>query len=187
MSEKDRERWDAKWQSRMESSFEPHPLLLQQQALMAGEGLALDLACGRGQNSLWLARQGYDVLGVDISHVALSAAKADSNRNNLSHRIRFERLDIDNYSLPLDVYDLICVIRFLDRRLFPMIETSLRPGGRLVYAARHRAVLEEYPQTNDAYLLEKDELLKRFGDWSILHYHEGPIEAELIARKPESA
>jgi 2-polyprenyl-3-methyl-5-hydroxy-6-metoxy-1,4-benzoquinol methylase len=95
MSEKDRERWDAKWQSRLDSPFEPHPLLLRKQELLAGDGFALDLACGRGQNSLWLARLGYDVLGVDISRVALKAAKADASRHGLSERLRFEQVDLD--------------------------------------------------------------------------------------------
>ncbi|MGV8907529.1 MAG: class I SAM-dependent methyltransferase [Propionicimonas sp.] len=38
-------------------------------------GRALDLGCGEGGDSLWLAAQGWDVTGVDISTTALDRAK----------------------------------------------------------------------------------------------------------------
>ncbi len=39
-------------------------------------GRALDLGCGRGRNSRWLAQQGFSMVGVDISAVAIADAKA---------------------------------------------------------------------------------------------------------------
>lgn len=184
MSDKDRERWDAKWGSRSGEPFEPHPVLTKHREILAGRGDALDLACGRGQNALWLARLGYQVIGVDISPVALNSARTDARRFGLSHRTQFELTDIDSYSLPEGTYDLICVIRFLDRRLFSAIRASLRPGGLVVYATRHLGAFEVHPDINKAYLLERDELLEQFGEWPVLHYREGAVEAEIIARKP---
>jgi len=35
-------------------------------------GRALDLACGEGQNAIWLATHGWDVTGVDYSEVAIA-------------------------------------------------------------------------------------------------------------------
>lgn len=37
-------------------------------------GRAVDLACGEGRNAVWLATQGWDVTGVDISSVGLEKA-----------------------------------------------------------------------------------------------------------------
>lgn len=38
-------------------------------------GIALDLACGEGRNSIWLAQQGWDVTGVDFSPVGIDKAR----------------------------------------------------------------------------------------------------------------
>lgn len=37
---------------------------------------ALDVGCGTGDNPIWLARQGFEVTGTDISEIALEAARA---------------------------------------------------------------------------------------------------------------
>jgi SAM-dependent methyltransferase len=39
-------------------------------------GRALDLACGSGRNAVWLAQQGWTVVGADFSDVALDQARA---------------------------------------------------------------------------------------------------------------
>jgi len=51
---------------------EPHPLLVRfiSHQSMSG-GRALDVACGVGQNAIWLAQRAFTVDAVDISLVAL--------------------------------------------------------------------------------------------------------------------
>ncbi|MBL3596611.1 methyltransferase domain-containing protein [Rhodovulum sulfidophilum] len=39
-------------------------------------GRALDLACGEGRNSFWLAERGWQVDGIDLSDVAVERARA---------------------------------------------------------------------------------------------------------------
>jgi SAM-dependent methyltransferase len=39
-------------------------------------GRAIDLGCGTGANTVWLAQQGFDVTGVDISPLAIERATA---------------------------------------------------------------------------------------------------------------
>ncbi|MBW2282173.1 MAG: class I SAM-dependent methyltransferase, partial [Deltaproteobacteria bacterium] len=39
------------------------------------QGRALDLACGEGRNSIWLASQGWRVTAVDFSDVAIERAR----------------------------------------------------------------------------------------------------------------
>jgi SAM-dependent methyltransferase len=182
MSEDDRQRWERKWAARSDESFRPHPLLTGNAHLL-GRGRALDVACGRGQNAIWLAQRGYEVLGVDISDFALAEAAAEATGRGLAEHIQFERVDLDNWMIPAAAFDLICVFRFLDRRLFPAIRAGLRPEGLLFYSTRHIGALRQNPEANTAYLLGSGELLAEFSDWCIVHHEEDRQDASLIAVK----
>jgi methyl halide transferase len=45
---------------------------------------ALDVGCGSGHNSLWLARQGFWVTGVDVSEIALQQAEENASAYQVS-------------------------------------------------------------------------------------------------------
>jgi SAM-dependent methyltransferase len=67
---------------------QPEPLLT---ALVASgavaPGAALEIGAGTGTNAIWLAEQGFDVLGVDIAPLAVEQARARLNGRAL--RCRF--------------------------------------------------------------------------------------------------
>lgn len=52
-------------------------------------GLILDLCCGIGRHSVALAEEGYEVVGVDISHYFIDKAKEYSENQNVSHLCDF--------------------------------------------------------------------------------------------------
>lgn len=184
MSRQDEDRWDEKW-SAAGGPYRPNSLLVGNSTYLTG-GYALDLACGRGQNAIWLAGRGYRVLAVDISSVALQIAQAEADARELSDRIRFQAVDLDDWSLPAASFDLIAVFRFLDRRLLGSIREGLRPGGLVYYSTRHLGVLARNPAANEAFLLRPGELRSVFSGWQILHDEEGPEDAQMIARNPRS-
>jgi SAM-dependent methyltransferase len=184
VSRQDKDRWDEKW-SAAGGPYRPHSLLTRNSVYMTG-GVALDLACGRGQNALWLAGQGYQVLAVDISPVAIHLAHSEAEAQGLSDRVRFQVVDLDEWIIPPAFFDLIAVFRFLNRRLFGPIRDALRPGGLVYYSTRHVGILARNPAANEAYLLQPGELPGAFPGWHILHDEEGPEDAQLIARKPKT-
>ena len=53
---------------------EPNRFLVSQQGLFRRGMRALDVATGEGRNAAWLARQGCEVLGIDISPLAIEKA-----------------------------------------------------------------------------------------------------------------
>ncbi len=181
MSGKDRQRWDEKWAA-VEGPFRPHPLLLEHSAYLKG-GDALDLACGQGQNAIWLAGRGYHVLGVDISLVALQTAQQEAAAAGVLDRVHFVAVDLDDWAVPVASFDLVVIFRFLDRRLFGPIREGVRPGGLVYYSTRHLGTLVRHPEASVSYLLQPGELAAAFWDWRILHRKEGPENAELIAQK----
>jgi SAM-dependent methyltransferase len=54
-------------------------------------GPALEIGCGTGTNSVWLAENGFSVLGLDVSPLAIEAANSRLGGRELS--CRFEVLD----------------------------------------------------------------------------------------------
>ena len=71
MSDEDRQRWNERYREGA-YQFREHPsaVLLDWQDALAGS-TALDLACGRGRNTLYLATLGFDVHAIDVSDIAI--------------------------------------------------------------------------------------------------------------------
>lgn len=59
---------------------------------LPAKGRALDLGCGGGTNSIWLAENGFDVVGLDFTPRALDFAKARSDGKVL--RIKWILADV---------------------------------------------------------------------------------------------
>lgn len=54
----------------------PSPFAEFVSSIHPASGTLLDLGCGNGRDSLHLARQGFDVIGLDVSNTAIAAARA---------------------------------------------------------------------------------------------------------------
>jgi methyl halide transferase len=52
-------------------------------------GRALDIGSGTGTQALWLAAQGFDVLGVDLSPLAVERARAKAAASGVTEKVRF--------------------------------------------------------------------------------------------------
>lgn len=89
------------------------------ETLLAEVGLApgmcaVDLGCGTGTVSRWMARRvgaSGEVIGVDISDAQLEVARAEASRQNL-RQLRFEQASVYDTALPRSQFDLV-YCRFL--------------------------------------------------------------------------
>ncbi len=91
---------------------------------------ALDIACGEGRNSIFLAAEGFEVTGLDISEAGLVKSREWAARENL--RIDFRIQDLEGYEFS-ETFDLIINFNFLLRDLIPKSVAALNPGGILVF------------------------------------------------------
>lgn len=100
-------------------------------------GRALDLGCGEGGDSLWLAENGWQVLGVDISETALSRAAAEADVRGVTDRVCFRQTNLSE-SFPQGTFDLVSAqflqsLVALDReRIFAAAANAVIPGGVLI-------------------------------------------------------
>jgi cyclopropane fatty-acyl-phospholipid synthase-like methyltransferase len=81
--------------------WDGHPLATSLKRLVEGDaalapGTALDLGCGTGDNSIYLAKHGWQVTGVDFVAKAVDKAKAKAAANNVD--ITFARADVTRLS-----------------------------------------------------------------------------------------
>ncbi|MGA2987452.1 MAG: methyltransferase domain-containing protein [Terriglobia bacterium] len=98
-------------------------------------GRVLELGCGAGDLSLWLAGQGFEVFGVDISPTAINWAREKFSARRLSGNFRvasvldLAEFDEGFFDIVLDGHCFHCIIGD-DRRLFlSNVYRVLRPRG----------------------------------------------------------
>jgi SAM-dependent methyltransferase len=95
-------------------------------------GRALDVACGEGQNGIWLATLGWDVTGVDYSEVAVDKARARAEREGVD--ASFVCADLVEYEPEPGAFDLVLVLYLhipSDQRagVHARASAAVAPGG----------------------------------------------------------
>jgi SAM-dependent methyltransferase len=130
-----REDWDRRY-AEVENLWSAKPnrfLVAEVEDLEPGR--ALDLACGEGQNAIWLAGLGWRVDGVDYSPVAIAKARARAEREGVE--VDFAERDLVEYEAEPAAYDLV-VLLYLHlpaeehRVVLARAGRALAPGGTLV-------------------------------------------------------
>lgn len=160
MADDDRKRWDARYMA-YSGGLEPSSIVMKYWSL-ASVGNALDIACGNGRNSLFLAEKGFRVDAADISTIATDRLRAQNATINVICT------DLDAWDCPPNHYELIINIRFLNRGLFPSIQAGLKPGGILIFESFLNGEA-------DTYCLKHNELPEAFPSFKVIHYAEQQI------------
>ncbi len=173
--------------------------------LLPAGARVLDLGCGEGRNSLFLASLGHSVVAIDRSPAGIDKLRAIAERSGT--RLEARVGDIGTLDIDED-YDCVLahgVLYYLDnpvwRRLLTSIKQRTRPDGFNVFTIF--VYSDEYPCTDEIAAARykgsfaPNELQEFYRDWSELrfdqyvkwdshpgiplHYH--PIE-KLVAQKP---
>lgn len=154
------------------------------------QGPILDLACGTGENGLYLAAQGLPVVLADRSAEALAVARAAARERGLTAEFWEVDLEAGGDRLPREHYRAILVFRYLHRPLVPHIRDAVRPGGLVIYETFTSEQSTYGKPYNPDFLLQPGELADWFREWHTIHYYEGLLEdprramAQIVCRKP---
>jgi SAM-dependent methyltransferase len=98
----------------------------------------LEYGCGDGKSSyvFELAARGAQVIGIDLSYVAMRMAEAEGKRRSLSG-LEFHVMNAEDLEFPDGTFDLICgsaILHHLDlRRSFGELARTLNPSGIAVF------------------------------------------------------
>lgn len=139
---------------------------------------ALDVACGNGRNSLYLAKMGFFIDALDISSIALESLESHNIAN-----IHTQLVDLEEYMPIMFNYDLIIMTNYLNRELIPSLGLALKQNGILIIETYMHHKDNEKPNSNPDFLLQEGELKTFFDEeYEVLEYDEFDNEPQELYR-----
>ena len=145
--------------------------------LIVPGGRVLDLACGKGRHTRFLAAAGHAVEAVDRDAAVLAELAATPG-------VTTRQADLEDGPWPYygHTFDGIVVANYLHRPLLPNLLAALAEGGILIYETFMVGNERFGKPENPAYLLRSGELLevvrKRF---TVIAFEQGEVETPRAA------
>jgi len=182
----DRRRWDDRYRTAPTAvAAEPDALLSRPdlRELVPSDGRAVDIACGSGPTTLWLARRGLAVRALDVSPLAIELVAQAAAIAQVDDRVTARVVDLDD-GLPSDLHDIDIIVcqRFRDPTLYPAFVGRLRIGGIAIVTVLSEVGLTTTP---GAFHAPAGELIRAFDrpDTEILHSIEADGVASIVCRR----
>lgn len=187
MSDSDRLKWNERYSEGAYADREHPSALLAEWEPRLRRGRALDVACGAGRNSLFLGASGWRVDAVDIAAAGLARGRDAARARGLDVNWIEADLETDGrdplapLALPHD-YDLIVLVRYVNRPLLPYLIGRLGAGGILLCEQHVDSTEDVVGPRSSAFRFRRGELLetvKRLPDperLDVLHYSEGAVQ-----------
>ena len=184
MSIEDKEKWDKKYVAKPQLLMPREPsAVLKKYASRCEVQKALDLACGAGRHTTYLAKVGYKVDAVDIAEIALQTLQKEASALNILENVEIRLEDLDTFTPREEIYGLIIMMNYLDRDLITRTKAALRVGGCYIVETYMVDAGNEKENSEQNNLLKPQELKAIFSDgFEIIHYDEFENEKNEIYR-----
>jgi SAM-dependent methyltransferase len=162
--------------SGVHTSLKPSPWVKRWAHILKPQSRVLDVACGNGRHSVYLANLGHAVKGVDKAPQILpTSLLCDGTTGSIDiETVNLELQDI--WPLGTDQFDAIVVTNYLWRPHWPHLLRNLAPEGVLI-AETFAVGNEQYGRpSNPQFLLQSGELLHMTRDLSVVAYEHGLLD-----------
>lgn len=172
--------WEQTYANKDISTFQKGPTadIKEYFSIFKKESSILDVGCGEGRNSIFLAEQGHSVDAFDISEAGISKAKYLAGLKNVN--VNFYVQDLREFEFSND-YDII-----LSHGVLHLPEMNVRDAF-IIKAQEHTRIggynvigifTNRLPATPDnapftKSLFDVGELLDKYKEWQIIHQLEG--------------
>jgi len=171
----------------------PSSWLVANADLLPRGGSVIDVACGAGRHALLLAAAGFRVRAVDRDPEKITCLRDAAARLGVPVEAAVVDLEaaapgtaiVDPVAAGVDLgtaaFDLILVVHYLHRPLFPALARALKPGGLLVYETYTIDQAARGRPTNPDFLLQPGELPRLAAPLEILRRREGEFDGRMVA------
>jgi len=121
-----------------------HPVQMVARVLQGNkeELTAMDVACGSGETSCFLAKLGCKVTAFDALPSAIKVTKKKAKLLKVADKIHAEVKNMDGWDIEPESYDVIVAsqcLQYLFERAVPRLKdlaNAIKPGGILVYSGK---------------------------------------------------
>jgi ubiquinone/menaquinone biosynthesis C-methylase UbiE len=111
---------------------------------------ALDYCCGNGENGLFMAQNGAEVIGIDISPEGVANANLNAAQLGVEKHCRYVVMDAEATTFPDNTFDLIVeygALHHLDyAKAMKELQRIVKPTGAIlcIEALRHNPIIHFY-------------------------------------------
>lgn len=124
------ERWSSRSQNMWENGSRKNIVPFMKKHLTKGK--VIDIGCGDGYGSHMLKRNGFDVVGVDISEEMIKHA----NERKIDDSITFNQADVQNLPFSDEMFDAALVVNVVEWTEHPLdvlqeLKRVIKPGGMI--------------------------------------------------------
>ena len=183
--------WDGYYDKKnQQEKLSPSPFLTSMLPRLQ-KGDALDIAMGKGDNAVFLAKNGFNVTGFDISSKAIEKAKSLAKKEEVS--LDISSCDLDMYLMGVLKYDTVIMTMFKPSvpRYYAAIQSALKQGGVFLLESYNLSQMKEPIAKKESYkdiYFGSNEVLRHLSGLKILFYQEGLVEGshmvQCLAQKP---
>lgn len=111
---------------------------------------ALDYCCGNGEHAIFMAKNGAEAIGIDISPEGIRNCKLNAEREGLGDLVEFRVMDGENMDFDSNTFDVIVVYGALHHLCFEHAMKELcrviKPDGEIICieSLRHNPIIHLY-------------------------------------------
>lgn len=182
-ADEDKSFWDSFYKQKDNAFGKDAVGFLKENLSQIPKGKAFVPAMGEGRNAIYLAKHGFDVVGNDISEVAVDKAMGLAKKHNVS--IKGAVIDLKQYKFIENQFDFIFLSLYIDRSLIPGFKKTLKKGGYIMF---YQELYDGDPKkATSLFWVKHNELSEILKDFKMLSFKEyddhGKRVAAALAKK----
>ncbi len=171
-----REKWNQKYRMRTGDPSGPDPFLVEVLRWLR-PGSVLDLACGDGRNSLYLAERGFVVTSIDISEVGLERLRSAAHDRALVITTLEADLETPHLNPDWGPFDNVIIFNYRpSEHLLASVPSLVKEGGTFLFCT--------FNQKNRDHFSHKFSLIpgayrEGIEHFELMHFAELPLDGKL--------